>query len=132
MPWLVLLLGALKRDPSKIRERDGVSALGGRRSDIKRDNQPKVGVSGEGIIIEETRLRRDVWGERRIIVWGWQIKQQKNKKMKYTVAFGRLPINNGSHNNQPKTGVHDGGEYGEDVRRLGGAGGSMLPLFWRG
>jgi hypothetical protein len=37
-------------------------------------------------------------------------------------AFGRPPINNGSHNNQPKTGIHDGGEYGEDVRRLGGAG----------
>ncbi len=53
MPRLVLLLGAPKRDPSKIRERDGLLALGGRRSDIKRNNQPKVGVSGEGIIIEE-------------------------------------------------------------------------------
>jgi hypothetical protein len=62
-----------------IRERDGVSALGGRRSDVKRDNQPKVGVSGEGIIIEETRSWRNVWGGRRIIVWGWQIERQKNK-----------------------------------------------------
>ncbi len=53
-PRLVLLLGAPKRDPLKIRERDGVLALGGRRLDVKRDNQPKVGVSGEGIIIEET------------------------------------------------------------------------------
>jgi hypothetical protein len=26
----------------------------------------------------------------------------KNKKMKYTVAFGRLPINNGSNNNPTK------------------------------
>ncbi len=80
LPWLVLLLGAPKRDPSKIRERDGVSALGGRRSDIKRDNQPKVGVSGEGIIIEETQLRRNVWGGPSIIVWGWQIERQKIKK----------------------------------------------------
>jgi hypothetical protein len=49
--------------------------------------------------------------------------------MKYTVAFGRPPIDNGSHNNQPKTGFRDGGEYGEDVRRLRGAGGSAIPLF---
>ncbi len=54
----------------------------------------------------------------------------KNKKMKYTVAFGRPMIDNGSHNNQPKTGVRDGGEYGEDVRRLGGVGVSVIPLFW--
>ena len=68
MPRLVLLLGAPKRDPSKIRERDRVSALGGRRSDVKRDNQPKVGVSGERIIIEEMQLRWNVWGGRSIIV----------------------------------------------------------------
>ncbi len=124
------MLGAPKRDPSKIRERDGVLALGGRRSDVKCDNQPKVGVSGEGIIIEETQSWQNMWGGRRIIVWGWQIERQKNKKMKYTVAFGRPPINNGSHNNQPKTGIRNGGEYGEDVRRSEGAGGSAIPLFW--
>ena len=94
MPRLDLLLGAPKRDPSKIRERDGVSALGGCRSVVKRDNQPKVGVSGEGIIIEEMRLQRNVWGGRPIIIWGWQIERQKIK-MKYTVAFGRPMINNG-------------------------------------
>ncbi len=103
--------------------------------DVKRDNQPKIGVSGEGIIgegiiIEEMRLRQNVWGGRRIIVWGWQIKRQKNKKMKYTVAFGRPPIDNGSHNNQPKTGVRNEGEYGEDVGQSGGARGSVIPLFW--
>ncbi len=80
-PWLVLLLGAPKRDPSKIRERDGVLALGGCHSDIKRDNQPKVGVSGEGIIIEEMQSRKNVWGGRRIIVWGWQIERQKKIKL---------------------------------------------------
>jgi hypothetical protein len=97
---------------------------------VKCNNQPKVGVSSEGIIIEETRLRWNVWGGRRIIVWGWQIERQKNKKMKYTIAFGRPPINNGSHNNQPKTGVCNEGKYEEDVRRSGGAGGSATPLFW--
>ncbi len=61
-PWLVLLLGAPKRDLSKIREKDGVLALGGCHSDDKGNNQPKVGVSGEGIIIEETQSRRNVWG----------------------------------------------------------------------
>jgi hypothetical protein len=39
-------------------------------------------------------------------------------------------IDNGSHNNQPKTGVRNGGEYGEGVRRLEGAVGSAIPLFW--
>ncbi len=80
MPWLVLLLGAPKRDPSKIRERDGVLALGGRHLDVKRGNQPKVGVSGEGIIIKETQLRWNLWGGRHIIVWGWQIEWQKIRK----------------------------------------------------
>jgi hypothetical protein len=106
-------------------------ALGGRRLDVKCNNQPKVGVSNEVIIIEETRLRRNVWGGCCIIVWGWQIERQKNKKNQYTVAFGGLPINNGSHNNQPKTGIRNRGEYGEDVRWLGGTGGSATPLFWR-
>jgi hypothetical protein len=105
-------------------------ALGGCRSNVKCNNQPKVGVSGEGIIIEETRSWWNVWGGRRIIVWVWQIEHQKNKKMKYTVAFGRPMIDNGSHNNQPKTGDRNGGEYGEDVCRLGGTGGSVIPLFW--
>jgi hypothetical protein len=99
--------------------------------DVKCNHQPKVGVSGEGIIIEEPQSQRNVWGGCRIIVWGWQIERQKNKKNKYTVAFGRPPIDNSSHNNQPKTSIHDGGEYVEDVRWLGGAGGSTIPLFLR-
>jgi hypothetical protein len=78
---LVLLLRAPKRNLSKIRERDGVLALGGHHSDVKRDNQPKVGVSSERIVIEETQSRRNVWGGCRIIVWGWQIERQKNKKI---------------------------------------------------
>jgi hypothetical protein len=129
-PQLVHLLGAPKCNLSKIRERDGVLTIGGHHLDVKRNNQPILGVSGEGIIIEETQLWRNVWGGRRINVWGWQIKRQKNKKMKYTVAFGQPPIDNGSHNNQPKTGIRNGGEYGEDVRWLGGTGGSAKPLFW--
>ncbi len=70
-----------------------------------------------------------MWGGCHIIVWGWQIEWQK-KKIKYTVAFGWPPIDNGSHNNQPKTGICDGGEYREDVHWSGGTGGSAIPLFW--
>jgi hypothetical protein len=86
-PQLVFLLGAPKRNPSKIRERDRVSALGGRRSDVKRGNQPKVGVSGEGIIIEEMQSWQNVWGGCCIIVWGWQIEWQKIKKLNTPLPF---------------------------------------------
>ncbi len=44
-------------------------------------------------------------------------------------TFGRLPIDNCSHNNQPKTGVHDGGEYREDVHRSGGTGEARYHYF---
>jgi hypothetical protein len=80
LPWLVPLLGALKCNPSKNRERDRVSALGGRRLDVKCNNQPKYGVNGEKIIIEETGLWWNMWGGRRIIVWGWQIEWRNIKK----------------------------------------------------
>ena len=40
--------------------------------------------------------------------------------MKYTVAFGWPAIDNGSHNNQPKKGVHKRAKYGGEVRRAGG------------
>ena len=128
--WMVCLFCGQNETTSKNREEYGALALGGHRLDVKRNNQPIVGVSSEGIIIEETWLRWNMWGGRRIIVWGWQIERQKKKKMKYTVAFGRPPIDNGSHNNQPKTCVRNRGEYGEDVRRSGGTGGSAIPLFW--
>jgi len=38
-----------KRNPSKNRDRDGVSALGGRRLNIRCNNQPKVCNHSEGI-----------------------------------------------------------------------------------
>ena len=41
--------------------------------------------------------------------------------MKYTVAFGWPPTNNGSHNNEPKIYVHNGGKYGGDVKQAVGA-----------
>jgi hypothetical protein len=70
-------------------------------------------------------------------VWGGGVQSfevmnsnDEKKYIKYTVAFGRPPIDNGSHNNQPKTGIRDRGEYREDVHQSGGTGGSAIPLFW--
>ena len=48
-PLLVPLFGVPKHNPSKNRERCGVSALGGRCSDIRRNNQPKVRNHGGGV-----------------------------------------------------------------------------------
>jgi hypothetical protein len=122
-------LGHQNPTHQKIREEDGVLALGGRCLDVKCNNQLKVGVSGEGIIIEETQSRQNVWGGCRIIVLGWQIEWQKNKKMKHTIAFRQPPINNSSHNKQPKKGIRNRGGLREDVRQSGGTVGSAIPLF---
>ncbi len=68
----------------KNRERDKVLALGGCHLDVKHNNQPKVGVRSEEIIIEETQSWWNVWGGRRIFVWGWQIERQETKTKKHT------------------------------------------------
>ena len=41
----------------------------------------------------------------------------------------RPPIEHFTHNNQPKTGGRDGGEYGGKVRQVGGAGGARYHCF---
>jgi hypothetical protein len=50
---------------------------------------------------------------------GHQIEQQKIYKINYTIAFGCPPINKTTHNNQPKTGSRNGGEFGGELRRAG-------------
>jgi hypothetical protein len=59
---LVTSFGAPKRNPSKNRERGGVSALGGRRLNIQSNNQPKVRNHGGGDIWEGARPGQNVWG----------------------------------------------------------------------
>jgi hypothetical protein len=51
-------------------------------------------------------------------------KWNNNKKKGFGRGLGlrRLPINNFSHNNQPKIGVRDAGEYEGEVRQAGGTG----------
>jgi hypothetical protein len=48
LPLMVPLFGAPKCNPSKNRERGGILALGGRRLNIRRNNQPKVRDHGGG------------------------------------------------------------------------------------
>ena len=49
-------------------------------------------------------------------------KQQQKLKDGPGLGHRRLPIEHFTHNNQPKTGGHNGEEYGGKVRRVGGAG----------
>jgi len=37
-----------------------------------------------------------------------------------------------THNNQPKTGGRDGGDYGGEAQRAGGVGKHNIIIFWRG
>jgi len=62
-PFLVPSFGAPKCNPSKNRERGGISALGGRRLNIlQRNNQLKVRDHGGGDIWEGARPGRNVGG----------------------------------------------------------------------
>ncbi len=62
LPLFYPLFGVPKCNPSKNRERDGVSALGGRRSVTLHNNQPKDSVDGGKGIQEEMQLGQNVWG----------------------------------------------------------------------
>ena len=56
--------------------------------------------------------------------------QQSKKKKKYTMAFKGPQTNQFPHNNQPKIGVCYEGEYGGEVRRVGGARGKCDTIVW--
>ena len=50
---------------------------------------------------------------------GRQIERQKINKHEIHHGLRQPSINNGSHNNQPKTGSRDGGKYGGEVQQAG-------------
>ena len=52
--------------------------------------------------------------------------------MKYVVALDGRQSAKKTHNNQPKTGGRDGGGYGGEAQRAGGAGKRDIIVFWRG
>jgi len=56
----------------------------------------------------------------------------KNKKNKIRRGLRWPPIGKKTHNNQPKTGGCDGGDYGREERRAGGVGKRDIIVFWRG
>ena len=54
--------------------------------------------------------------------FGCRIDWQKLTKEKIHLGHRRPPIKHFTHNNQPKTGGRDGGEYGGKMRQVGGVG----------
>ena len=64
----------------------------------------------------EARGWESVWGDT-VPSFGVAIQTMKKKNIKYSIAFGWTLINNGSHNNQPKIGVHNRGKFGGEVQR---------------
>ena len=67
-------------------------------------------------------------GGHRPIVWGDEL--IKNNIYKIHRGLRQMPIDDLKHNNQPKIGVRDGGEYGGEVHQAGGAGEAQFHSFW--
>ena len=138
--WLVCLFGAPKRDASKNREMGGALDLGGCCLMMGYNNQPRIGGSNNGDVLERRRVGRRAHGETPFHHLGRQIERQKINKHDIHHSL-RQPsinngshnnqmINNGSHNNQTKTGRCDGGKYGGEVRRAGRVGEVRYHHFW--
>jgi len=61
-------------------------------------------------------------GGRSSIVWGVEWRRATKKIERWAGPGHRLPpIEHFTHNNQPKTGGRDGGDYEGEARRAGGA-----------
>ncbi len=71
-------------------------------------------------MLERRRVGGRVHGETPFQCLGCRIEWHKiNNKHEIHHGLRQLSINNGSHNNQPKTGSRDGVKYGGEVRRAG-------------
>jgi hypothetical protein len=119
--WLICLFGVPKRDASKNREMDGALDLDGRRLMMAYNNQPRIGGRDNGDVRAEARGRESAWGD---TVPSFGVSNWATKKIKHEIHHDlRQPlINNGSHNNQPKTGSRNGEKHGGEVQRAGGVG----------
>ena len=87
---------------------------------MKNNTQIVVGVRSGIDSREEALGGESLWGDT-VPCFGATIQTMKKICVKYTVAFGWPPIDNGSHNNQPIISVHNKGKYGGEVQRAGGA-----------
>jgi len=86
--------------------------LDGRRLMGGLNNQPKVVVNGEGGVREETRPGRNMWGSlTHCLGRRMEVSDEKNREMGWEPGRRRPPIKKITHNNQPKTGGRDGGDY---------------------
>jgi len=106
-------------------------ALGGRRLVGKPNNQPKVGGSVWGDVIEEARWAWSAGGD---VIASFRVSNQTMKKQNNKIHRGLkwLPIEKKTHNNQPKTGGRDGGDHLGEARRAGGAGKRDIIVFGGG
>jgi hypothetical protein len=77
---LVPLLGAMKCEPSKNKEKVGVLAIGGHCLVIKHNNQPKVGILSRSSVGEGAQPGRNVWRGRGPVVFTikWSVKKKEN------------------------------------------------------
>jgi len=98
---------------------------------MQRNNQPRVGVSDRLDAGEEACWSGSAGGDT-IQSFGAANGATKNKKNNLHRGLRLPPINNNTHNNQPKTGGRNGGDYGGDARRAGGTGKHDIIVFWRG
>ena len=87
------------------------------------NNQPKVGRSGRLDVISE---RVGVGSTGGCMVQSFGAANKIHRGLRWP------PIDAFVLNNQPKTVGRDGGDYGWETRRAGGAGGCDIIVFWRG
>ncbi len=78
--------------------------------------------------LEVARGGRSTWGNAVPLFWTLNRATQKNEN-KIHGGVNRPPIGGSKHNNQPKTGGRDGGEYGGDMRRAGRVGEAQCHHF---
>jgi hypothetical protein len=70
-------------------------------------------------MLERRRVGGRAHGETLFHRLGRRIEQQKINKHEIHHGLRQPSINNGSHNNQPKTGSRGGEKYGGEVRQVG-------------
>ena len=78
------------------------------------NNQHGVGGSDKGDVRAEARWAGSVWGDL-VSLFGASNRATKINKHEIHHGLRWPPPNEYTHNNQPKTGDHNGGEYGGKV-----------------
>ena len=97
-----------------------VLAFDGRRQAARHNNQLTVGGRNRGDVEEEAQPGWIAWGGTITLLGATKCNDRKNERDGWGLGLRRLPINVFPHNNQPKSGLRDGGEYEGEVG-LGGS-----------